>query len=53
MIGNGGLLSQGKPNLADWPISGKIAKMALFNTWMEFKFFGGQMTSFEVVTNIC
>ena len=31
------------------PISGKIAKMALFNQCMEFKIFLGQMTSFEVL----
>ena len=32
-------------------ISGKIAKMALFNPCMKFEFFGGQMTSFEVYKN--
>ena len=36
-------------NPANWPISGKIAKMALFNPCMEFKNFLGQMTSFEVL----
>ena len=39
-------------NPANWPISGKIAKMALFNPCMEFKIFLGQMTSFEVFKNI-
>jgi hypothetical protein len=35
-------------NPANRPISGKIAKMALFNPCMEFL---GQMTSFELFNN--
>jgi hypothetical protein len=38
-------------NPAKRPISGKIAKMAVFNPCMEFKKFWGQMTSFEVFKN--
>ena len=33
-------------------ISGKIAKMALFNPCMKFEFWRGQMTSFEVFKRI-
>jgi hypothetical protein len=38
-------------NPANQPISGKIAKMALFNPCMKFETFLGQMTSFEVFKN--
>ena len=41
----------GQANPANWPISGKIAKMELFNQCMEFKNYLGQMTSFEVFKN--
>ena len=44
-----GCTNKAKP--VNSPVSGKIAKMALFNPCMEFKFFGGQMTSFEVFKN--
>ena len=40
---------RGQANPANWPISGKIAKMAFFNQCMEFKKFLGQMTSFKVL----
>ena len=36
-------------NPANQPISGKSAKMALFNPSMKFEIFGGQMTSFEAM----
>ena len=36
---------RGQANPANWPISGKIAKMALFNPCMEFKIFLHQITS--------
>ena len=51
MGGFGGLHLQGMANPANQPISGKIAKMALFNPCMKFEIFGGQMTSFEVFSN--
>ena len=39
----------GQANPANWPISGKNAKMALFNPYTDFKNFLGQMTSIEVL----
>ena len=51
MGGNGGLHYQGMANPANWPISGKIAKMALLNPCMKFEIILDQMTSFEVFRN--
>ena len=47
----GGLHNQGMANAANQPISGKIAKMTLFNPCLEFEIFLGQTTSFEVFKN--
>jgi hypothetical protein len=38
-------------NPANQPISGNLAKMALFGPFMKLKIFSGQMTSFEVFKN--
>jgi hypothetical protein len=49
--GFGGLHLQGMANPANQPISGKVAKVAIFNPCMKFEICLGQMTSFDEFKN--
>ena len=46
-----GLYQQGMANSANQPISGKVAKMAIFNPCMKFEIIWGQMTLFDMFKN--